>query len=215
MFTADQVWGLAIAADRINGGYLKEPVYDFEVDQRNPVKEANKAMVKRWLREGDFSAATAEDIERGRTVRHYFNGFLLKELSGKINDFEKQALKIAQKDEFTGRDMLDFAIVSCLPSVMLRDQARNELNREIRASDRLAYNEGDAVIMSIDVSPAASTLSITSIVSLLAQGSASSISGSLKRSRARYGSRARSRSTVAIIQHSSTTSKSSVDSRLE
>ena len=103
MFTADQVWGLAIAADRINGGYLKEPVYDFEVDQRNPVKEANKAMVKRWLREGDFSAATAEDIERGRTVRHYFNGFLLKELSGKINDFEKQALKIAQKDEFTGR----------------------------------------------------------------------------------------------------------------
>jgi hypothetical protein len=151
MFTADQVWGLAIAADRINGGYLKEPVYDFEVDQRNPVKEANKAMVKRWLREGDFSAATAEDIERGRTVRHYFNGFLLKELSGKINDFEKQALKIAQKDEFTGRDMLDFAIVSCLPSVMLRDQARNELNREIRASDRLAYNEGDAVIMSIDV----------------------------------------------------------------
>jgi hypothetical protein len=151
MFTADQVWGLAIAADRINGGYLKEPVYDFEVDQRNPVKEANKAIVKRWLREQDFSAATAEDIDRGRVVRHYFNGFLLKELSGKINDFERQALKIAQKDEFTGRDMLDFSIVSCLPSVMLRDQARNELTREIRVSEQLAAKEGDAVVMDIEV----------------------------------------------------------------
>lgn len=151
MFTADQVWGLAVAADRINGGYFKEPVYDFNVDQRNPVKEPNKVMVRRWLREQDFSAATAEDIDRGRVVRHYFNGFLLKELSGKINDFEKQALRLAQKEEFTGRDMLDFSIISCLPSTMLRDQARNELSREIRASERLAANEGDAVILDITV----------------------------------------------------------------
>lgn len=151
MFTADQVWGLAVAADRINGGYFKEPVWDFDVDQRNPVKDANKAMVKRWLRETDFSAATAEDIDRGRTVRHYFNGFLLKELSGKINDFEKQALRLAQKEEFTGRDMLDFAIISCLPSSMLRDQARNDLTREIRASEQLAANEGEAVIMDVTV----------------------------------------------------------------
>jgi len=150
-FAADQVWGLAIAADRINGGYFKESVYDFEVDQRNPVKEANKIIVKRWLREQDFSAATVQDIDRGREVRHYFNGFLLKELSGKINDFERQALKIAQKDEFTGRDMLDFAIVSCLPSVMLRDQARNEIAREIRVSAQLAAKEGDAVVMDITV----------------------------------------------------------------
>ena len=27
MFTADQVWGLAVAADRINEGYFKEPVW--------------------------------------------------------------------------------------------------------------------------------------------------------------------------------------------
>ena len=151
MFTADQVWGLAVAADRVNEGYIKESVYDFEVDQRNPVKEANKAIVERWLREQDFSAATAEDIDRGRAVRHYFNGFLLKELSGKINDFERQALKIAQKEEFTGRDMLDFAIVSCLPSVMLRDQARNEIAHEIRVSEQLAVKEGHAVILDITV----------------------------------------------------------------
>jgi hypothetical protein len=112
MFTADQVWALAIAADRINGGYLKEPVYDFNVDQRHPIKDANKLMLKNWIRARNFTAATAADLDRGREVRHYFNGFLLKQISGKINDFEKQALRIAQMDEFNDRHSLEFAIIS-------------------------------------------------------------------------------------------------------
>jgi hypothetical protein len=149
MFTADQVWGLAVAADRINEGYFKEP--EFEPDSNTLVRKANKTMVKDWLRENNFSAATAADIETGRSVRNYFNGFLLKELSGKINDFERQALKIAQKDEFTGRDMFDFAVVSCLPAAMLRDQAKKELTTEIRFSTQLAAAVGDRVQGDIQV----------------------------------------------------------------
>ena len=142
-FTADQVWGAAVAADRINGGYLKEPVYARNLDVIE--KQANKAMVKQWLRDNAFGLVTEADIEQGRTVRHYFNGLLLKELSGKINDFERQALKIAQKDEFTGRDMLDFAIVSCLPAAMLRDQSRKELDSSIRSSTQLSAAVGDKI----------------------------------------------------------------------
>jgi hypothetical protein len=149
MFTADQVWGLAVAADRINEGYFKEP--EFEPDSNTLVRKANKTMVKDWLRENNFSAATAADIETGRSVRNYFNGFLLKELSGNINDFERQALKIAQKDEFTGRDMFDFAVVSCLPAAMLRDQAKKELTTEIRFSTQLAAAVGDRVQGDIQV----------------------------------------------------------------
>jgi len=149
MFTADQVWGLAVAADRINEGYFKEP--EFEPDSNTIVRKANKTMVKDWLRENNFSAATAADIETGRSVRNYFNGFLLKELSGMINDFERQALKIAQKDEFTGRDMFDFAVVSCLPAAMLRDQAKKELTTEIRFSTQLAAAVGDRVQGDIEV----------------------------------------------------------------
>ena len=142
-FTADQVWGAAVAADRINGGYIKEPVYSRNLDVIE--KEPNKAIVKRWLRENSFGAITEADIEQGRTIRHYFNGLLLKELSGKINDFERSALKIAQKDEFTGRDMLDFAIISCLLAAMLRDQARKELDSDIRSSTQLTAAVGDKI----------------------------------------------------------------------
>jgi hypothetical protein len=148
-FTADQVWGAAVAADRINGGYIKEPVYSRNLDVVE--KQPNKVIVKGWLRENSFGSITEADYAAGREIRHYFNGLLLKELSGKINDFERQALKIAQKDEFTGRDMLDFAIISCLPAAMLRDQSRKELDSDIRSSTQLSAAVGDRVQGEIEV----------------------------------------------------------------
>ena len=150
MFTADHVWALAVVADRINGGYLKESEWLENAVPPCRGREANKLMVKQWLREG-ANPTTEADIEKGREVRNYFNGFLLKQISGKINEFEQQALRIAQMDEFTGRHMLEFAIVSCLPSVMIRDQSRNELAREVRASTQLQGAVGDKIQGEIEV----------------------------------------------------------------
>ena len=149
MFTADQVWALAVIADRINGGYLKEPVYSRNLDVVE--KEPNKTLVKRWLREGSFAQITDSDIEQGRVVRHYFNGFILKELSGRINDFERTALRIAQKEQFTTRDLLDFAVVSCLPSTMIRDQQRKEITRDIMGSTQLDGAVGDRIQGELEV----------------------------------------------------------------
>lgn len=151
MFTAEVVWGLAVAADRINGGYIKEDVYVMENQCQKRIKEANKAMVRNCLRTGDFTVATPEDLERGQEVRNYFKGLLFKQLSGVITDFERQALKIAQKEEFTGRDMLDFAIVSSLPAAMIRDQQRKDHNREVLDSTQLVGAVGDTVIGDITV----------------------------------------------------------------
>ena len=150
MFTADHVWALAVVADRVNGGYLKEDEWLPNAVPPCRGRQANKLMVKQWLREG-ANPTTEADIEKGREVRNYFNGFLLKQISGKINDFETQALRIAQMDEFTGKNLLEFAIVSCLPSVMIRDQSRNELAREVRASTQLTGNVGDKIQGEIEV----------------------------------------------------------------
>jgi len=148
MFTADHVWGLAVAADRMNGGYVKADIYAENLDVVQ--KQANKTMVKGWLRNNQ-NPATAADVERGREVRNYFNGYLLKQISGKINDFEQTALRIAQMDEFTNRNMLEFSVVSCLPSVMLRDQSRKELKSAISSSVQLAGEEGDKITGEIEV----------------------------------------------------------------
>ena len=144
MYTADQVWGLAVAADRMNQGYYKYPVRDQATGEI--VTRENKAMVKAWLQANDFSVLQEGDLEKGAEVRHYFKGLLLKELSGKINDFERSVLKIAQKDEFTGRDMLDFAIISSLPEAQRRDILRKGIDASIRDSEQLAGVEGDRVV---------------------------------------------------------------------
>jgi hypothetical protein len=150
MFTASHVWALAVAAERINGGYYKEPVYDFNVDQQKPVKEANKALVKKWLREGT-NPTTELDIAAGEDCRNYIKTWLMRELSGKITDFERTALKIAQKDEFTNRDMYDFAVVSCLPSSVARDRNHQEIKREVYHSEQLVGNVGDTIVGEVTV----------------------------------------------------------------
>jgi hypothetical protein len=148
MFTADHVWGLAVAADRMNGGYVKADIYAENLDVVQ--KQANKTMVKGWLRNGQ-NPATAADVERGREVRNYFKGYLLKQIAGKINDFESTALGIAQLDEFHNKQMLEFAVVSCLPSVMLRDQSRKELKNAISSSTQLQAEVGDKITGEIEV----------------------------------------------------------------
>jgi len=149
MFTADQVWGCAAAAQRINDGYFKEP--EFEPDSNTLVRKANKTMVKDWLRENNFVEVSEVDYAAGRQAREHFKSYMLLAMTGKLNDFQQTAYKIATKEEFTGRDLYDFAVISCLPSVAQRDQQRTDIKREIYASSQLVGNEGDAVVGDITV----------------------------------------------------------------
>lgn len=153
-FTADQVWGLAVAADRINGGYFKEAYWERAAPKYEAVKikEANKVMVKQWLAANDFSVMTDEDVEKGRECRNHIKGLLLKTLSGKISSFEKTALSISQMDTFTGSNLQEFSIISCLPAAMRREQDYIAHKRELLASVPLTGKVGDPVQGEIRVS---------------------------------------------------------------
>ena len=151
MFTADQVWGAAAAAQRINGEYLKEAKGRYTDDGYVLDKQANKVLVKQWLRDNDFTQVTEVDYAAGRTARDHFKSYTLLALAGKLNDFQATAMKLAAKDEFTGRDMYDFSVISCLPSVAIRDQERTELKREIYSAQPLAAAVGETVIGDITV----------------------------------------------------------------
>ncbi len=148
-FTADQVWGLAVRADLANGGYVKEDRWDYSLSSPVMVNRANKTLVKEWLRENH--QPTDEEVAQGQEYRRYFNTFTLKAIMGKITDFERQALRIAQMDTFTGRDLLEFAIVSCLPMAARRDQRQQDLKRELFHSEQLLGDLGDVVAGDITV----------------------------------------------------------------
>lgn len=148
-FTADQVWGCAAAAQRINGGYFKEP--EFADDRVTVLRNANKSMVKGWLRDEDFSQITAADITAGQTARNHFKSYTFLAIAGRLNEFQSTAMQLAAKEEFTGRDIYDFAVISCLPSVAVRDAANSELKREIYTSEQLQGAVGDTVVGDITV----------------------------------------------------------------
>ena len=91
-FTADQVWGLAVKADALNEGYIKEAQWGpSDSGEDRKIKEANKVLVKEWLRSN--TQPTEGEIASGREVRNSFNALTLKAITGKISDFERQALR--------------------------------------------------------------------------------------------------------------------------
>ena len=145
-FTADQVWACAAAAHRINEGYFKEDVWMHNATPPYRAKQANKTLVKEWLRTNNFVELTAADYSAGETYRNHFKSYTLLALKGGMNEFQTTAMKIAAKDQFTGRDMYDFSVVSCLPSVAERDQQQTAIKREIYHSESLAAAEGDTIV---------------------------------------------------------------------
>jgi hypothetical protein len=140
-YTADQVWAIAVRVDRENGGYVKLPVYSETLDVIKT--EPNKVMVKDLIRNN--YQPTESEIQEGRSVRSHFNSYTFLALAGKLNDFQHQALGIAQLDEFHHRQMLEFSIVSCLPDVARRDQARKEFMQALYASEQIQGAEGDRI----------------------------------------------------------------------
>lgn len=143
-YTADQVWGLAVRADTLNEGYCKEAVWGYsDSGESKMLKTANKMLVKQWLR--DNVQPTEQEIAQGQEYRRFFGTYTLKALVGQLSDFDRQALRIAQMDTFTGRNMLEFAVVSCLPATARREQARTDFKRELFGSEQLVGNVGDVI----------------------------------------------------------------------
>jgi len=100
LVTAEQVWAFAATADRINDGqYVKE-------DQRSSdgqcvIKEANKAMIKRWLREGYCGEDTEADRELGASARAWHRGqLLMTALKRPLSGFENTLNCAVGMDEF-------------------------------------------------------------------------------------------------------------------
>lgn len=148
-YSPEQIFGMAMAAHRINGAYLKENEYDI-VDvlgyqEHRLRREANKIMIKRWVQSNDLAAVTEEDREKGAVIRNHFRGYMFLAIAGKLNDFQQQAYKISEKAEFSQYDSLELAIAASLPSIYERDRARKEFMEQLRASTQIRGAVGERV----------------------------------------------------------------------
>ena len=143
--SADIVWAAAAAAQRMNGGYYKEPHWSTDHEAELP---ANKVLVMRLLEAGE--GWTDEDMARGRNAReHWQQGGIIKLMSGKASDFETTAIGIAQKDVIEA--YYDVAVISSLIAAAERDIKRQELNNAMLLSNSQHVGKVGDKISLIDV----------------------------------------------------------------
>ena len=154
-YTVSDVWAAACAADRINGGYVKEYVYEWdEATQTNKVvRDKNRHIMMHFL--ADPTRLTVDDIERGEHCRNFLQSDLtFRTLKGKTGDFDNAVKKVlAVQDKFDEwKHKYELAIVACLPASVARSEQRQRSEERVQfATGGLIGNVNDKVMLNIEV----------------------------------------------------------------
>ena len=112
--TAEKAWAAAVAAQRINGRYVKAGEYAVDADLK-PMP-TNKEVMIALLSAPEL--ITEEDIYQGKQAREWFQGQLFNLLGGTLNEFMQKAAETAVKEEINIR--ADSGMVACLPATWQR-----------------------------------------------------------------------------------------------
>jgi len=131
-FSTLEALSVAVAADRINGGYVKHA--EFGDDQQQIKRQANKYMVMDHCRGTNILSITDTDLETAKTMLTHFRGYIMLQLSGKLNEFQHTVLGVISKDEINYSKQYECSIVSCLPKAYRTDLQRKELDAMKRSS---------------------------------------------------------------------------------
>lgn len=146
-FNADDVWGAAVAAQRINGAYVKLSM----ISESDPAinKQSNRQIIEALL--ADPFTITDEDREQGKKVRAFFQAFTFKILQGKqLSEFNNTAMLIANRDVITS--VYDVAVIASLPSCYERGVERQTVEHRVNfATGGFIGKEGDKVKVEIEV----------------------------------------------------------------
>ena len=145
--SADKVWGAAVAAQRINGSYVKLSVLT-EADKASN-KLSNRQLIESFM--VDSSLITDEDMEQGKKVRAFYQAYTFKILQGKqLSDFDNTAMLISNRDIIT--DNYDVAVIASLPSCYERGVVRQSVDQRVKfATGGFIGAVGNKVSTSVEV----------------------------------------------------------------
>ena len=125
-YNADDVWGAAVAAQRINGKYVKLSM----ISESDPAinQQSNRQIVNSFL--ADPFTITDEDREEGKKVRAFFQAYTFKILQGKaLSEFNNTAMLISNRDMITSD--YDVAVITSLPSSYERGVKQQTVDQRI------------------------------------------------------------------------------------
>ena len=146
-YNADDVWGAAVQAQRINGSYVKLTM----ISESDPAltKLSNRMIVEKLL--ADPFTITDEDREQGKKVRAFFQAYTFKILQGKaLNEFNNTAMLISNRDVITST--YDVAVIASLPSSYERGVKQQTVDQRINfAQGGHVGTIGDKVNLNVEI----------------------------------------------------------------
>lgn len=144
-FQAVDVWAASSQAYAINGSYVKY----VPMDSDTPKQKTNRQIVDYLL--NNPSEITKQSYKRGEEVRRYFKALTFKILQGKLlNDFQNNAMQIAERDEITSN--YELSVITSLPATYEKSAKRDEADRKINnAKGGYLGSVGTKVTIDIEV----------------------------------------------------------------
>lgn len=148
LYTADQVWGAAVVASRVNGGnYFKTPNVVVENDQYVTKNRTNREEMFAALAVG----VSDEDQAEGRAVRAWHQKNLtIRSLKGALSDFDRSMMEVVTLEQFDTR--ADRLALSLVPSqIRAYSNGRQEEDARARSTGGFVGEEGDKLTLDIEV----------------------------------------------------------------
>jgi len=153
--SVDNVWGAAVAAQRMNGSYVKETTYILDMDKNVSVvdKRRNRDIMVDIL--ANPALLTVEDIAQGQECRKFLqNDITFRALKNKLTEFDSAVSKVlAVADDFdTVKHKYELAVVACLPQSHARAMERQAVQDRVRqTSGELIGAPGVKVQLDVEI----------------------------------------------------------------
>jgi len=153
-YSVDDVWGAAVAAQRVNGEYLKEDKINITEDgTHETIKKRNRDIMMDFL--AVPGSITDEDRVIGQECRRFLqNDLTFRALKGQLSAFDASVSKVvAVEEEFDSvQHRLELAVVACLPQSHQRALVRQSIQDRVRnASGGYVGNVSDKVALDAEV----------------------------------------------------------------
>lgn len=153
--SVDNVWGAAVAAHRINGSYVKEPVevYNESTQAMTVIKRRNRDIMTDIL--VSPAVLTVEDIAQGQECRKFWQqDITFRALKNKLTEFDRAVSKVlAVTEEFGSTEhKYELAVVACLPQSHTRALERQVVQERVRqTSGELIGQLGSKVQLVVEI----------------------------------------------------------------
>ena len=153
-YSVDDVWGAAVAAQRVNGEYIKEDKINITEDgTHETIKKRNRDIMMDFL--AVPGSITDEDRATGQECRRFLqNDLTFRALKGQLSAFDASVSKVvAVEEEFdTVQHRLELAVVACLPQSHQRALVRQSIQDRVRnASGGYVGNVSDKVALDAEI----------------------------------------------------------------